>query len=394
MPLCVKNVQKRRFTIDIPGGKIMKKRNKAMIIIGSLLLIIVLLFIGLDGTFLSPKYKSVWSDRYVDGLENDQLRIIAHGIRAASGHNMQPWLVKIISDSSVELYADTDKALPVVDSDHKQLLMSQGTFIESLRQGVIKYGYDADIAYSIPVFDKKMPLIATINIHGKEGTDTADAVSGSTYDAGPAGQDLDIAKEIDRCISEFPGFSYTLVDSGAEIEKLKDILLEATVIESGDEAAVKELLDVFRWTEWEQNKYRYGLSLNTLPRLLKPFIQPIMKLSSKNWQSFGESSITQFKKRLDSQTGYILLKHPDPGNIEYVFSGQLYQRLASVVSGYYLRPAMQVLEDFDAMKSLNYRFRQEYCQDGEVVMIIGLQPRAGTPPAGNPRHLVDDILLK
>lgn len=372
----------------------MKKRNKAMIIIGILLSIIVLLFIGLDGTFISKGKKSVWSDKYIDRLENDLFRMIAYGIRAGSSHNMQPWLIRIVSDDTVELYADMDKALPVVDGDHKQLLMSQGTFIESFRQGALKYGYDTDIKYSVPDLNEKMPLIATIYVRRAANNDTVDAVSASTYDAGSAGKALSLKKALDKCISDFPGFSLSLVSSEVEVKKLKDILLEATIIESRDEAATKELLDVFRWTEWEQNKYRYGLSLNTLPGVLKPFIQPILKFTSKNWQAFGESSITQFKNRLDSQTGYILIKHNKPGCLEYVLSGQVYQRLSSEISDHYLRPAMQVLEDFDAMKSLNYRFRQEYCQDGDVVMIIGLQPGTGKPASSNPRHLVEDLLLK
>ena len=75
----------------------MKRKNKIMMIIGSLLLISLLVFISLDGTFLTKKYDSVWSDKYIEGLENDQLKMIAYGIRAASSHNTQPWLVKLIS---------------------------------------------------------------------------------------------------------------------------------------------------------------------------------------------------------------------------------------------------------------------------------------------------------
>lgn len=373
----------------------MKKRHKNMIIIiGSLFAIAIFSFIGLDGTFLTKKYDSVWSDQYIRGLENDQSRMIAYGIRAASSHNSQPWLVKIISADTIELYADMEKALHAVDGNFKQLLMSQGTFIESYKQGALKYGYGVDVSYSDPNFDEKIPLIATIKVHKEANPGTVDAITSATYDAVNSGRDTDLKKTLDKCFAAYPGFNYKIIESNSDVEKLEGILLEGTIIESKDEAATKELIDVFRWTEWEKNEYRYGLSLNTMSGILKPFIQPIMKFSSNNWNAFGDSSIAQFKDRLNKQTRYILIKRDKPGNLEYLYSGQIYQKLIFEVSNYDLRPAMQALENFEAMKSLNMQFQQDYGTDGEVVWIIGLQEKTGKSTNSNPRHLVEDILIQ
>lgn len=372
----------------------MKKRNKVIMIIGSLLLIAILVFISLDGTFLTPKYNSVWSDKYIGELENEQYKMIAYGIRAASSHNTQPWLVKLISADTIELYADMDKALSVVDGDYKQLMMSQGTFIEGYRQGALKYGYGVDITYSVPNFDKKMPLIATINVHEGSSIETVNAISSSTYDVDYSEGDIDLRKTLDECIAEYPGFDYTIVESISDVEKLEGILLAATIIESKDEAATKELLEVFRWTEWGKNEYRYGLSLNAMPGILKPFIQPIMKFYSSNWKAFGESGVTQFKDRLDNQSKYILIKNDNPSNLDYLYSGQIFQKMMFGVSDYDLRPAMQALENFETMKSLNMHFQQEYGKNGEVVWIIGLQERTGKRVKSNPRHLIEDIIIQ
>lgn len=372
----------------------MKKRNKAMIIIGSLLLIAILVFISLDGTFLTKKYDSVWSDKYIEGLGNDQSMMIAYGIRAASSHNTQPWLVKLISADTIELYADMDKALHVVDGDYKQLLMSQGTFIESYKLGALKYGYGVDITYSVPNFDEKIPLIATVKVSEEPNMDKVDAISSATYDAAYSEGDIDLRKTLDACIAEYPGFNYTIIESSSDVEKLESILLEGTIIESKDEAATKELLDVFRWTEWEKNEYRYGLSLNTIPGILKPFIQTLMKFTSTNWVAFGDSGITQFKDRLDKQIKYILIRSDNPSNLEYLYSGQIYQKLIFEVSDYNLRPAMQPLENFEAMKSLNMQFQQEYGNDDEVVWIIGMTEKTGKSTNSNPRHLIEDIIIQ
>ncbi len=367
-----------------------------MIIIGSLLLVLILAFVCLDGTFLAHKYSSVWSDKYVERLENDQCKMIAYGIRAASSHNMQPWIVKLTSMDTIELYADMEKALHVVDGNYKQLMMSQGTFIESYKQGALLYGYGVDITYSEPDFSEKRPLIATITVQKEDNLAVVDAISSSTHYAVKSDENSELKNMLDQCITEYPGFSYTIIESSADVEKLESVLLEGTNIESKDEAATKELLDVFRFTEWEKNEYRYGLSLNTLPDILKPFVQPLMKYSSNNWRAFGDSSIKQFKERLNLQNKYVLIKCNNPSSFQYVYSGQIYQKLIFEVRNYNLRPAMQALENFDAMKSLNKQFQQEYGGDGEVVWIIGLQEKTSKSAKNNsnPRHLVEDILVQ
>lgn len=360
----------------------------------SCLLAIIVLFICIDGSFLTKKYNSVWSDKYIKQLDNVQSKIIAYGLRAASSHNTQPWIVKCINSNTIELYADMEKALYVVDGDFRQLQMSQGTFIESYKMGAMKYGYDVNIKYTKPNFDEKRPLIATIEVQKVGEINEVDAISSFTYSSLKDKEASDIKKTLDQCLFEYPGFSYTIIESNTDVEKLEKILLEGTIIESKDEGVMNELLDVFRWTEWDKNKYRFGLSLNSLPGIIKPFIQPIMKLTSKNWKAFGKSSIKPFMDKLKTQDRYILIKCDNSDDLKYIFDGQIYQKLVFEVRDYNLKPVMQALESFDAIKDLNKEFQAEYGVNGEVVFIIGLQEKTDKPRASNPRHFVEDIIIK
>lgn len=355
-------------------------------------LIVVMLFVGFDGTFLPRTYASVWSKQDIERLDDLQSKLIAYGIRAASSHNSQPWLVKKIDAETIELYADMDKALPVVDGDKKQLLMSQGTFIESYRQGAMFSGYTVNVTYHDVDVSENRPLIATLHIQQDTELHVEDSTSGSTYDSLTTDKS-DLRTTIDECITDYPGFTYTLVDTESEVEALEGMLLEGTIIESKDKEATRELLDFFRWTEWDKNKYRYGLSLNTLPDPVKPFAQPLMKILSKDLSSFGESGIKQFKERLEKQTKYILIHCDNPVTLDYVVSGQIYQQLVHEVSGYELRPAMQVLESFDAMQQLSMQFQTKYGNNGDVIWVIGLQEKSNKPIASNPRHRIEDIII-
>lgn len=363
-----------------------------MIIIGAALLVIVLAFMLFDGTMLGKVYASVWSEQYIAQQKDEPSKMIAYALRASSSHNMQPWLVRRVDDNTLELYADMNKALPVVDGDNTQMLISQGTFMEAFREGAGRLGYVAEAEYAEPVFTDKNPLIAVLHIKKDAAVKEPDAVTSSTFIAENAGQGLDLKAIIDTCIAGYGGFQYTVVDSGSELEDLKEILLKGTVIESEDKAATLELLNIFRWTERDKNDYRYGLSLASLPDALKPFIQPVMKLSSGDWQSFGKSSIDQFRQRLAKEQSYILIKCKSPRPVDYVYAGQIYQKLISLAGGYEMRPAMQALEKYDAMKELNGEFQSKYGADGQVVLVIGAQPRTEKQAASNPRHLVSDII--
>ena len=77
----------------------------------------------------------------------------------------------------------------------------------------------------------------------------ADAISSSTVNVQNGEDTKDINEVIENAMSSYKDFSYTFISDGDEFDKLQSMLMEGTIIESRDEAAAEELLDVFRWTE-------------------------------------------------------------------------------------------------------------------------------------------------
>lgn len=361
-----------------------------MIIALSVVAAVILAFLLADGTLMKSNYSEVWSDDYISGLETPVEKLTALGIRAQSSHNSQPWLIKATGENTFDLYADTEKALAVVDADNSQMAISQGTFIEALVSGAKSIGYEVDVTLYDADMETDRPKVASFVI--KEHAGTTDAVSGSSIllkktDAGDS-----LNERINSAFAKFDNLSYEVIDGGTELEELKEILLAGTVAESTDEAAMVELLEFFRWTERDLNKTRYGLSLNTMPAMMKPFIQPIMKMSSGNWESFGKSGITMFEDRIGQEQGYILICSEEPSAADYINAGRAYQSLVFGSNGLVLKPAMQVLEDFRAMEGPSDIFRRKFGENRNVIMIIGISGSAGAKTP-NPRHLPEDIII-
>lgn len=77
-----------------------------------------------------------------NGTSSEKLRfLLNYAILAPSSHNSQPWLFRIVGDG-VELYADRTRALPVVDPEDRELIMSCGAALFNLRVALRHFGYE------------------------------------------------------------------------------------------------------------------------------------------------------------------------------------------------------------------------------------------------------------
>ncbi len=81
----------------------------------------------------------------VDDRIHNQLRwAVAQAVRAPSTHNTQPWRFRIVG-STIELYADRSRALPVTDPEGRELTISCGAALFHLRVALRGFGLDADV---------------------------------------------------------------------------------------------------------------------------------------------------------------------------------------------------------------------------------------------------------
>lgn len=73
--------------------------------------------------------------------------ILKTAIHAPSPHNVQPWRIKIVSDTEAELYIDSTRTLPEEDVTGSFIILTMGLFIESLR--ICSWIHSLDIEYDL-----------------------------------------------------------------------------------------------------------------------------------------------------------------------------------------------------------------------------------------------------
>jgi len=71
---------------------------------------------------------------------------LGHAILAPSSHNRQPWLVDLREADAIVLRIDRDRLLPETDPWFRQIVVSQGTFIEALVLALRQRGLEPAVA--------------------------------------------------------------------------------------------------------------------------------------------------------------------------------------------------------------------------------------------------------
>ena len=70
---------------------------------------------------------------------------LAYAILAPNSHNRQPWLVDLREPNTITLYVDRSRMLPMTDPWFRQIVVSQGTFLESLVVALRERGLSPEV---------------------------------------------------------------------------------------------------------------------------------------------------------------------------------------------------------------------------------------------------------
>ncbi|MDP3251184.1 MAG: twin-arginine translocation pathway signal protein, partial [Hydrogenophaga sp.] len=81
-----------------------------------------------------------------EGQSDARRWILSHAILAPHSHNLQSWLMDLSVPDEITLFIDQKRLLPETDPFSRQMMMSQGTFLELLDLAAKQKGLRAEIA--------------------------------------------------------------------------------------------------------------------------------------------------------------------------------------------------------------------------------------------------------
>ncbi|MCW5636626.1 MAG: twin-arginine translocation pathway signal protein [Rubrivivax sp.] len=289
---------------------------------------------------------------------------LGFAVLAPHSHNLQSWLVDLSRPGEIELRCDLTRLLPETDPFSRQIMMSQGTFIELLDLALRERGQRAEVTLfpeGAPGPDQldarpvarirvvadggvaKDPLFAQIRRRhtNRAAYDPARPVPVAAWQA--------MAEAVRT--STLPALVFGHAD-GAQPERLarhRAIANEAWRIELSTPRTFLESLKVMRVGAAEVARHRDGLTLlDPLPVLMDKLGLFDRSRAPAPDSFVVRGQIDDFAKKMDSTTAFLWLTSEGNDRATQVNAGRAYARvqLAATAAGVVMQPLSQALQEF------------------------------------------------
>lgn len=343
-----------------------------------------------SGFFLSPRYLEPWQSTYAQKFDDPRLLLVAHGLLAANGHNMQPWKIKLDEDNSnvFYLYADADRLTKEVDPFARQTMISQGTFLEYIKVAGEKNGYKTDFTFfpegdydesSLSESMNRLPVAKII-------ISKAFPQESSIYDY-MFFPDTNRAayKKTQLTLEQIVQLQKSNTDNGIvlkfyqedkDISLLGEYIVKGAEIECGVHRIYEEDKTLLRVNEYQKNQYRYGFSLDGQgsSAIKKHLLQGLVTLVPflNNEKAAADVFMQYTKTAADNTPAYATIITDNNSRLAQVKAGMLYSRLILVAHsmGLVMQPPSQVLEEYPEMQDQYDTMKKEYAKKDETIQIL------------------------
>lgn len=370
-------------------------------------ILITILFL-ISGGYMKQTYMEPWDKNYAAKYSDPRVRLAANGLLAASNHNMQPW--KIVLDganpSVFYLYADSSRMTKQVDPYARQMMISEGTFLEYAEVAGEKDGWHAGIdlfpngTYDESNLAKSMDTkpVAKITLS------KAQAQNDPLYDPMFLPDTNREAYRTEKLsssqatalssLSAQSGITVKVFQDQSDLNQIGNYAMQSAVIEADTARVMEESSAIFRANESQKNQYRFGYSVEGqgTTGFMKTVLQGLLTVfpSLNAGEAASQNFISATKTSVDNTPAYVMIVSAGNSRAEQVQSGMLYSKL--VLTGHTLglamQPLSQVLEEYPEMKVPYTEFKQAYAPQGGTVQMLF---RVGLPTKSTPLSMRRDV---
>jgi hypothetical protein len=332
------------------------------------------------------------------GDEPDLRRwVLAHAILAPHSHNLQSWLVDLSVPDQITLHVDRTRLLPETDPYSRQMMMSQGTFLELLDQAARARGHRAEIAlfpdgvFAARSVDDRPTARIRLTPDPAVTPDPLFAqvfrrhTNRSAYEprvpAVAARQAI-----VDSTAGSGIRAGVTTADDAAAIAVQRQIAKDAWRIELTTPRTVLESFNVLRIGPTEIARHRDGISIND------PMLRAIDALglfdrtrapAPDDRATTGQ--IETFNRNIDGTPAFYWLISEGNDRITQVNAGRAWVRaqLAATAAGLAMQPISQALQEYPEVQA-PYRAIHDLLGAPAPTHTVQMWARLGHAPAVQP----------
>ncbi len=337
--------------------------------------------------------------------------ILSHAILAPHSHNLQSWLVDLSTPEEILLRCDLTRLLPETDPFSRQIMMSQGTFIETAVIAARERGLRAEVAlfpqgeFGPQRLDERPVARIRLVADAALGKDPLFAqvlrrrTNRSLYEADkpvPAAAWQAMAAAA-AAAPQALRFGTTLGEAGRGLQLHREIANEAWRIELQTPRTFLESLKVMRVGTAEVARHRDGLTL------MDPMVLALSRLGlfdrtqAPAPDSYAVTSqLKDFAAKMASTPGFLWLVSEGNTRATQVNAGRAYARvqLAATAHGVVMQPLQQALQEYPE-QAQPYAAIHHLLQAPQPASTVQMWARVGFAPDVGPaprRGLAEHIV--
>jgi len=370
---------------------------------------------GLSGcsTAYPPEAVAAWQG---PGNEPDpRLWALGFAILAPNSHNRQPWRVDLREPNAITLHVDTERTLPMTDPWFRQIVVSQGTFIESLVVALRERGLDPQVTlFPMGAFaPRQVDDRPVARVHWTPGAPAPakDPLFAQLLHRHTAKVDYDTSRPVDADTlaalaraAQMPGVRYGATVEPGRVATLRSLCRESARVELSTPRTVMESLQLTRVGPDAIARHRDGISLNGwMPRLAAAVGALDLSRPPPEGSTAWQQMIQRFDGHSATAMGFLWLSTPfaqdsAAGTTRHaeVNAGRAYLRVQLMATGLGLQvhPMSQAPQEFAEMKPHYDALHQQLLGRPASEEVVQLFCRVGycAKQAHTPRRPLSDFV--
>jgi nitroreductase len=339
---------------------------------------------------------------------------LSYAMLAPSAHNLQSWRVDLREPGVITLRVDTQRLLPQTDPVGRQVMVSQGTFLELLVMALAQRGVAAQVLL-LPegqmgprLQDLGSVAVARVQLL-PAATIQADPLFAQIVHRHTSRTDYDTARPISTATAhalqqsvQGQPVGHGVAVEGERLQALRTLCWRSAQVELSTPHTVMESIALTRVGPAEIAQHRDGISLN------EPMVRVINSLGMFDrtkppvqGSSAHDNMMARFSAYCQTAMGFVWLHTPDNSRAQQIQAGRAHVRLhlKAAELGLALQPMSQSLQEFPEMTShyqeahslLLQRAAPKTVQEPAVQMLCRIgYPTVATQPA--PRRALQELV--
>ena len=314
----------------------------------------------------------------IKGFEKDDMEILYLASLAPSGHNTQPWVVRILEPKHWVIGSDKKRWLPAVDPENREMLLGIGAFLENMVLAAGTFGYSIDV--KIIAKNRTDADIADIRLRKDkvqefpvEKIKKRRTVRSNFLDQEIKGDDLKYITKHDTrpCLVQIqsPHSSY-FPNNSPQGKYLQAGTIEANRAQAFRDPAQEELANWIRWSNKDAKQYRNGLTPESMEikGIAGFFVRSFYDRQSVLKKSFRDQTVDVAAKQVKTCGGWLVVTSSDSSIPALIEHGRVFQNMLLKIRDKMIaiHPMTQMLEE----KPWKDQVAKELGVTGEVQWIL------------------------